>query len=237
DEIVAAFGKQRPLSDIGPDDFGKLRKRMAKKWGPQRLNKNIQFVRCVFKYAFEARLIPLPMHFGPEFKRPSKKTMRLHRAKQGKKLFTAEEVRRTLEASSPQLTTMILLGINAGFGNADCGTLPQRALDLVGGWANFPRPKTGIERRCPLWPETVAAIRAALGARPEAKKPEHADLVFITRCGDSWHTGTPDGPLSREFGKLLRKLGINGRTGLGFYTLRHTFRTVAAKANDPLATN
>ena len=40
---------------------------------------------------------------------------------------------------------MILLGLNCGFGNADCGGLPTKALDLQAGWVTFARGKTGIE--------------------------------------------------------------------------------------------
>jgi integrase len=127
---------------------------------------------------------------------------------------------------------MILLGINCGFGNADCGTLPLSAVDLDGAVIDYPRPKTGIPRRCPLWPETVQAFRDALAGRPEPRKPENAGLVFITRFRDSWQTGTTDGPLSRETSKLLRELGINGRHRLGFYSLRHSFRTVADESKD-----
>jgi integrase len=232
DEIIAAFGKTRLVSDLGPDDFAAMRNGMAKKWGHHRLSKTIQFVRCVFKYAYDADLIDRPIRYGPGFKRPSKKTLRLHRAKQGSKLFTAEEIRRILGAAGVPLRAMVLLGVNCGFGNSDCGNLRQTALDLERGWIDYPRPKTGIPRRCQLWPETVAALRDALTKRPEARKPEHAGLVFLTRCGDSWHTGTTDGPLSREFSKLLRRLGVNGQKGLGFYALRHTFRTVADEAKD-----
>ena len=232
DEVVAAFGKNRLLADLGPDDFANLRNKLAQKWGPQRLSKTIQFIRCAFKYAYEAGLIDRPVRLGPGFYRPSKKVLRLHRAKQGVKLFTPEEVRKLPDAARVQVRAMILLGINCGFGNSDCGNLPQSAVNLNVGIVDFPSPKTGIPRKCVLWPETVAAIRDALAGRPSPKKEEHAGLVFLTRCGDSWPTGTTDGPLSREVAKLLRRLAINGRTGLGFYTLRHTFRSVADEAKD-----
>src|SRR5262249_11167629 len=106
------------------------------------------------------------------------------------------------------------------------------ALDLEAGVIDFPRPKTGIPRRCPLWPETVAALRAVLAAGPEPKDPADAGLVFITKYGAGWCKDTSTNPVSQETGKLLKALGINGRKGLGFYTLRHTFRTVADESKD-----
>src|SRR5262249_13227595 len=153
DEIVAALGKGRLVSDLRPDDFADLRKKMAKKWGPHRLGKTIQFVRCIFKYGYDAELIDRPVRFGPGFKRPSRKVLRVHRAEQGPQVFTAEEIHRLMDAASVQVRAMILLGINCGFGNSDCGNLPQTALDLNRGVIDFPRPKTGIARRCCLWPE------------------------------------------------------------------------------------
>src|SRR5262249_33013609 len=117
-EIVASFGKGRLLADLGPDDFAGLRDRMAKKWGPHRLSKTIQFCRCVSTSASDPALLARPVRLGPGFKRPSKKTLRLHRARQGRKLFTAEEIRRLLAAAGVQLKAMTLLGINCGFGNA-----------------------------------------------------------------------------------------------------------------------
>jgi integrase len=232
DLLVATFGKGRLVADLDPEDFARLRKKMAKKWGPHRLAKIIQYVRSAFKHGFDAGLIDRPVRFGPGFNRPTKKTIRLHRADQGPKLFTAEEVCRLLEASGPPMKAMLLLGINCGFGNADCGNLPRSALDLDGGWVDYPRPKTGIPRRCPLWPETVEALREALARRPRPKKAEDAGLVFITKYGLAWAKDTSTNPVSQETAKLLKALGLNGRKGLGFYTLRHTFRTVADEAKD-----
>jgi integrase len=230
--LIRQVGKRRLVADLGPDDFATLRNKLAKRYGPHGLGTTIQCIRCVCKYALDAGLVDRPIRYGPGFKRPSKKTLRLHRAKQGAKLFTAEEIRRLMGAAGQPLKAMLLLGANCGFGNADCGRLPQSAVDLERGIIDFPRPKTGIPRRCPLWPETVQAIKEALAHRPTPKNVEHAGLAFVTQRGLSWAKDTNDCPVAKETAKLLRRLGINGRTGLGFYTLRHTFRTVADEAKD-----
>jgi integrase len=232
DLVVQHFGKSRPVSDLAPDDFAALRRKMAKHWEAATLGNFIQRVRVVFKFGSDNELIDRPVRYGQSFKRPSRKTLRLEKAKKGPRLFESGEIHLILDAASVPLKAMVLLGINAGLGNADCGRLPQTALDLANGWLDYPRPKTGMPRRCPLWPETVAALRDAVAGRPAPKDPAHAGLVFITRFGQSWHNDTTESPISYEFGKLLRKLGMSGRKGLGFYTLRHTFRTVADEAKD-----
>ena len=232
DLILARFGKTRLVPDLDPEDFAALRRKLAKKWGPVTLGNVIQRIRVVFKFAWDDGMIDRPVRYGQGFKRPSRKVVRIDRAKKGPKLFTADEIHRLLGAASTQMKAMILLGINAGFGNADCGHLPQTALDLEAGVIDFPRPKTGIPRRSVLWSETVQAIREALAVRPTPKAAEHAGLVFVTKYGLPWAKDSADQTLAKEFGKLLRALHINGRKGLGFYTLRHTFRTVADATKD-----
>jgi integrase len=205
---------------------------MAKRWGPTRLGNTIQKIRSVFKFAVDNGLTERVVRYGQGFARPSKKVLRIHRAEQGRKLFTADEIRCMVETAGVQLKAMILLGINAGLGNGDCGNLPLSALDLDSGVLDFPRPKTGMQRRAALWPETIQAIRDALAARPEPKDKAEAGLVFITKYGQRWAKDDRDNPVSKETSKLLKALGVNGRKGLGFYTLRHTFRTVADESKD-----
>ena len=241
DLIVAAFGKQRLVDDLASDDFESLRATMAQRWGVERLGKFVGYIRSVFKHAFDSGLITQPVRFGPEFEKPTKAIMRRHKAARPKRLFTAGEIRQLLDGktvtdkvgeskhipgASVQLRAMILLGVNAAMGNTDVATLPLSAVDFQHGFVDFPRQKTGIERRCSLWPETIEALRKAM-----AERPHDGDLVFVTRGKlQSWVQGRTDS-VCLEFGKLLRRLGLN-RQGRAFYSLRHSFRTVADATKD-----
>ena len=237
DLLVAAFGKTRLVTDLAADDFEKLRADLAERWGPVRLGNAVTRIKSVFKYADDNTLIDRPVRFGSEFHKPDRAVLRRHRAQAGEKMLEAADLCRLIEAAGTPFRAVVLLGINCGFGNHDCATLPRSALDLGAGWIDFPRPKTGVGRRCPLWPETVAAIREALAARPEAKDKADADLVFLMPTGRRWVRVTEKSRtdnISVHFANLMQELGLH-REGIGFYTLRHVFRTIADAARDPVA--
>ena len=95
------------------------------------------------------------------------------------------------------------------------------------------RPKTGVPRRCPLWPETLNAIKAAINRRPKHLEDETLkSLVFVGQRGAGFAQAKQTHWLvSGETVGLLKRLKLH-RPGLGFYTLRHTFQTVAEEAID-----
>lgn len=217
-QVAKVFDDWRLVSDLASDDFEKLRAKLAKTRGPRALGNRIVSIRSLFKYAYDAGLIPAPVRYGHAFAKPGRALVRKERAKNGPRMFTADEIRRIMEASGTELRAMILLGINAGYGNTDCSRLEPRHLNLQTGWADFPRPKTGIQRRAKLWPETVQAITAWLavhGAKDTAKVFQRSNEGIV-----------------RDMAKLLPALEINGRKRLGFYSLRHTFLTVAEETRD-----
>ncbi len=236
DRLSAGLGLTRLVVDLASDDFERLRAEVAKTHGPVALGNFVNRARCVFKYAYDAGLIDKPIRFGPQFRKPGQKVLRQARHAKGPRLFEAAEIRKILDAASVPLRAMVLLGINCGFGNADCGTLPLSALDLDGGWVNYPRPKTAVPRRCPLWPETVAALREAIAKRPAPKDPALSERVFITIYGGSWFKDSPTNPVTFVMAWLLKKLGIH-RPGVNFYALRHTFETIGGETRDQVAVN
>jgi integrase len=72
-------------------------------------------------------------------------------------MFEAAQLRNIIDNADQPLKAMILLSINCGFGNADCGKLTLSAVDFKTGWIDFPRSKMAVERRCPL--SNISCVR------------------------------------------------------------------------------
>jgi len=250
ERLMKVLGENRLVEDMGPADFEKLRAEFGKTWGPVKMKNEITRTRMIFGYAFEQDLVEKPIKFGVAFEAPDKEVLRRHRArirvKHGARMFEAAEIRRIMEAADAGMKAMVLLAANGGLGNMDLAQLPMNAVDLDKAMIDFPRPKTGIDRKIPLWPETVAAVKAWLAVRPEPKDADHAHLLFLTKQRRAWfrpgHFVEVDGetevkgvnnPLSQAFKWLMKKLDLNG--GRGFYSLRHGFETVAGDTGDQVA--
>ena len=207
---------------------------MTKRWGPVAVGNEIQMVRTVFKHGYEAGLYDKPIRFGPGFKKPSAKTLRKSRTSGGLRMFERAELKTALDAAGANMKAMMLLGINGALGNTDLGLLPTKAVKLKSGWLDYPRDKTGIDRRIPLWPETVEAIKAVRVNRTTPKNPADAHLLFIGLRGQNYIGNHKGYRVTAEMTRLLKKTGLT-RPGLSFYCLRRTFQTIAEGSLDLVA--
>lgn len=237
DLVIEHLGKDRLVSDLEPSDFATLKTVIDAKWGLVRRGNTVGRVKTLFKWGRENAYCE-EVVFGSEFKKTPKGILRKHRAnngkQNGKKSLTPEECRTLLGAAPVPLKAMILLGLNGGLGNHDVASLPEWAVDLEAGWIDFPRPKTGIARRFPLWPITITALQDALDERVEPKE-NAVGLFFTTVRGNQWLANGKAEPVTNACLALMKSTGVH-RSGIGFYSLRHTFRTAALGARDRTAT-
>ena len=158
--------------------------------------------------------------------------------KKEKPIFSVSQIQRLLEYANTQMKAMIWLGLNCGFGCTDCAELLWENLDLTAGRVHFARTKTGVARNLPLWKETIECLETV--ARINKR-------VFNTKQGNRWvcvkQKQGPDGitklisynGISTEFSKLIKTAGLKVAKGVGFYTLRRTAATLAARSGDPFA--
>jgi integrase len=219
-DIIATLGKHRPIESISAADLQKLNHKLGIGKNGQPLSpfshkRLLTFARMVFRFANE--ILDCNVKYLVPLKPPAQKLLRLHRAETGERMFTAAELRALLEKADTHLTAIIYLGINCGFGPHDCITLP--AAKIKDGFHNYARPKTGVQRRCPLWPETQAAIEAI-------RDSEHV------LNGRVWNRHI----IARQFKALCESCEIDGeplyKAGVTTpYSLRRTFETVAKNAD------
>ena len=153
-------------------------------------------------------------------------------------IFDHEQINKLLSAADVKMRAMIWFGLNCGFGCTDCSGLKWTDLDLVNARVRLPRRKTGILRDLPLWLETVESLE---------KIPKVGKLVFYTSRGNPYiqtllkNDGngsvkyTTQNTITTKFSRLIKKLRLEVPKGTGFYTLRRTAATIAARSGDPFA--
>jgi integrase len=228
------LGRERPFASLQPADFAILRKSL--KGGPVTLKNRITWIRTILHWGEE--YFGIKLAYGGQFDKPSRRAMQ--QGSKRRELFTPVEIQALLKHASPTTRCFVLLGINCAFGPGDIANIRKDEIDLAGGVHRHPRGKTSIPRICPLWPETVKALKEY--KRPNVLLP---DLFFVTRFGVPWvresikrdaagvvkSTARTDA-IAQEFEKLCKTAEVRYR---GFYAFRHTFRSVADEVADVTA--
>ena len=229
ERMIRVFGGAAVVQQLGPEDFLKLKADL------QRTHKSLVSLRgdvgkikVFFHWAGPGdkgkALYERPLRYGPDFQAPSSKAIKRQLDKQPSKVYRRAHLKRLLAKAGPKLRAMILLSVNCGLGNTDCAKLTRNRINLKTGWLCYPRPKTGVERRCPLWPETVEALKKVWEGRKPPRDPAHARYVFLTKRRRPF-----DGSdVAHEFMKLRDRLKLDCR---GFYAGRHTCATIGSRAN------
>lgn len=206
------------VSDIATMDLQDYRTNLVKaKLSANTINNRIGAVKALFSWAIENEILEK----GPGLKA----IKRVPPKKVNRQVFTPEEIKRLLKHANPQMTAMILLGLNAGFGCTDCAELQWDHLDLEAGRVAMARGKTGVQRNVELWPETIEALKSL---------KRMGDRVFQTRLKNSWvrenGSGRHSDAISCQFAKLAKEAGVKLQRYSGFYTLRRTSATWTADA-------
>lgn len=231
--VTASLDRSIPIQSTTPSHWASVYGRIATNKNATTINGEVARVRACFNWLEENRFIDRIPYYGSSLSRPSKSAIRKARSATGKAWFEASEIRSLLEAARPSLKAMILLGVNCGLGNSDCAQLKSEWLNVKSGWLDYPRPKTGVNRRAKVWPETIAVVDAWLRLRPKVSVP----LLFVTRQGNAW--SDPDSP-DCQIAKCFRQLCIDTDLhikGRGFYGLRRTCETIGSEAKDQVALN
>jgi len=237
-EVAKFFSKGRKLDSLRPGDFDRYRNSLPDTWGPVTINNQLRMVRTLFKFANDVEATPREIRYKLGLKSVSRSIIRKDEASKATKEFSAAEVWALLDnAATKQMRAFILLGLNAAYGTADLSRLRIDQIDFENEWLGEARGKTGVARGCWLWPETIDALRKAIKSKPRTKDPELAPLAFITRAGRPVAVdGSTSHPITIAFHRLKQRAKID-KHGVGHYSLRHTFATVASDAKDPPATD
>ncbi|MHC4386160.1 MAG: tyrosine-type recombinase/integrase [Planctomycetota bacterium] len=231
-KLMAFLGQRRRIKDISTLDLQNYKRKLQKQYNNSchRLNLHISNLKTLFHWAKKNDIL----RQIPNINAVSRSKI----INKQRRIFTHEEIIKLLTIADTKMKAMIWLGLNCGFGCTDCSELQWKNLDLTNGRVVFPRGKTGVPRDLPLWPETIEALKVV---------PKKGKLVFYTARGNPFIRNvltidgngnekySPINSITTKFARMIKRAGLNVPKGTGFYTLRRTAATMAARSGDPFA--
>lgn len=213
------FGGNRGWHTLTPDDWTRYGKHLRSGFAATSYNRRRAVIVAMFNHADEQGWIERPPRYGRGFRRIPLGSIR---STAKARLLTREDINAILGRCSPQLFAMVLLGLNGGFGAADCAALTWDAIDLDSGFIRYARVKNAIPRGVPLWRETIIALRRLRHRRPNDVR------VFRTRTGRAWD----ETDIAHEFRRAVSRCEMDLPAGVGLGACRHTFATYANEVRD-----
>ncbi|MFH1614590.1 MAG: site-specific integrase [Planctomycetota bacterium] len=230
-DFVRFISSNKIVSEVTTMDLQNyIRKLIRAKKSANTINNRIAAIKAMYNWALDNEIIVNP----PNLKAIKKIT----KINKNKFTFTTDQIQKLLENADRQMKVMILLGLNCGLGCTDCAELKWENIDFENSRIIYPRGKTGISRNLNLWPETINLLRDV---------PKKGEIVFYTAKGNAWvrivhsidkhgnEKFTKDDAIGKQFSKLLKKTCIKTEKGVGFYALRRTAATLAARSGNPFA--
>lgn len=230
-KFMSSIGPSRKIDEISTLNLQGYRRKLQKAYSTaHRMNLHISIMKAMFHWAKKNDV----RDSIPNIDAVSRGKI-IHKQRL---TFSSEDIHLLLNAADDQMKSMIWLGLNCGFGCTDCAELKWSNLDLMDGRVKLARKKTGISRDLPLWPETIESIE---------KISRKGKLVFYTSRGNPFMKTllmtdangnckyTTQNIITPKFSRLIKKVGLDVPKGTGFYTLRRTAATIAARSGDPFA--
>ena len=231
-KFMAFLGQSRRIKEISTLDLQNYKRKLEKQYSSSkhRLNLHISNLKTLFHWAQKNDILKQIPNIDA--------VTRSKIANKQRRIFTHEEIGKLLAVADVKMKAMIWLGLNCGFGCTDCSELQWKHLDLDAGRVIYPRGKTGVPRNLPLWPETIDALKAV---------PKSGNLVFYTSKGNPFVRSvlkidaggnekySPINSITTKFARLIKRVNLDVPKGTGFYTLRRTAATMAARSGDPFA--
>lgn len=223
------IGHDRILENLQPKDFLDYKTKFAATNNPVSVGNEVTRIKSCLKWLTKSKHCK-EIEVGPDFRKPSALAARRHKREMGLKLFEPSQIQAILDESGLRMRAMILLGINCGYHNSDIETLELKSVRVAikTGLIEHTREKTEVERGCPLWPESIEALKDWIDRRPSTK----SNLAFVLVDGRPLSTTNAD--VAKRFRAVRDMAGIGEG---GFSWLRKTFATYASECGDQVAVN